>query len=62
MKIFFGGVGVYVASLRWQLLTGERAVIWSIVFPQAAHSLMQEVAKSNTMEEFLKGLGNCVTK
>lgn len=36
-------------------------MIWSIVFPQGACSLMQEVAKSNTMEEFLKGLSNCVT-
>lgn len=51
---------MYVASPRWELLTGLRAVIWSVVFLEAACSLMQEIAKSNTMEEFLKGLSNCV--
>lgn len=55
-------MGVYVASPRWQHLTGLRAVIWSIIFLEAVCSLMQEIAKSNTMEEFLKGLSNCVAR
>lgn len=62
VNLLFGGkLCVYVASLGWQHFTGVKAVIWCIVFRQAACSLMQEVAKSNAMEEYLKGLGNCVT-
>lgn len=52
---------MYVASLRWQHFTGVKAVIWSVVFSQAARSLMQEFAKSDAMEEYLKGLCSCVT-
>lgn len=52
---------MYVASLRWQLPTEVWTVIWSFFFLQATHSLMQEVAKPNTVENFFKDSSSCVT-
>lgn len=37
------------------------AVIGSIFFLQATHSLMQEVAKPSAVEVFFKDLSSCVT-
>lgn len=59
---FFWTLRVYVASLRWQLLAEVQDVIWSIFFLQATHSLMQQVAKPNTVEKFFKDPSSCVNK
>lgn len=61
LRRFFGRWGCMYHHWDVSSLQRYRQGAWSIFFLQATHSPMQEVAKPNTVENFLKDLSSCVT-